>query len=456
MKILKSKRTKNITKHLTNHLASSKKPQKTSKTSKTQKHGNHGNLEELCKFEYSGTDIEDEKTIIVSASLFKLNDMYKDISRYTDGLYGIIEYMDKLNKNIESSNNTKLHKLHLFLYYDHSVENDTGFLKIKNELIPSKNCVKLCKYFCPTFMENNLHRGLFGTFVRFYPLFDKSLSKYMKTITDIDDFNRNMEIKYHFNCIQKVYNTKHKFVLFHSIGYEATYNNLYKNEYIDGTSLANIILNKTHLPFKLLENFLIRLRNNDSEIVAIVKKLHELKNAYVSNINYKNFNLFAYGIDELFVNKFLLNYVIKTYRKIGIIYTFLPIKNIINWTESNPLTIIKLLKEYLGNEYIEDKLDKNINLIMNKISMINIREINAYNTKIKNLHKFYLLILKFIKNPDNGLIVNNLCLQHLEKGFRTHNQILRFVLTSKHSSALFKYLSNKMEIYTLSLSDISK
>lgn len=446
MKILKSKRIKNITKINI----------KSKNTSKTQRHEKHENLEEFCKFEYSGTDIEDEKTIIVSASLFKLNDMYKDITIYTDGLRDMIEYIDKLNKYIDSSNNTKLHKLHLFLYYDHSVDNDAGFLKIKNELIPTVICVKLCKYYCPTFIENNLHRGLFGTFVRFYPLFDKSLSKYMKTLTDIDNFNKYMEIKYYFNCIQKVYNTPYKFVLFHRIGYESAYKNLYKNEYIDGTSYANIILNKEHLPFKLLEDFLIRLRNNDSEIVEIVKKLHELK---TGNIKFKNMNLFAYGIDELFINKFLLNYVIKTYRKIGIIYISMFIeefiKKIINWIESNPLTVIKFLKEYLGNEYIEDKLNKNINLIINKTSLEfkNIREINEYNTQIKNLHKFYLLILKFMKTPNNGLIIDNSCLKNLEKHFRTRNQVPVYVINSKHPSTIFKYLSNKMEIYKLSLSD---
>jgi hypothetical protein len=95
---------------------------------------------------------------------------------------------------------------------------------------------------------------------------------------------------------------------------------------------------------------------------------------------------------------------------------------------------------------------------MNKTSLEfkNIREINEYNTQIKNLHNFYLLILKFMKQPDNGLIIDNSYLQNLEKHFRTQNQMPRSIVLSKYPSTIFKYLSNKMEIYTLSYSDKSK
>ena len=75
--------------------------------------------------------------------MFKLDSMYKDITAYLDGLTNIIIYVEKLNRE-------ENRKLHIFLYYDHSLDYDEKFLKIKNNILADiknkKSCVSLFEY----------------------------------------------------------------------------------------------------------------------------------------------------------------------------------------------------------------------------------------------------------------------------------------------------------------------
>ena len=73
----------------------------------------------LCNLSYSNT-IPEKDAIILSCSLFKLNDMYRDITVYINGFKKMLKWIEN-NK----------HKIHLYIYYDHSIENDKLFLDLK-------------------------------------------------------------------------------------------------------------------------------------------------------------------------------------------------------------------------------------------------------------------------------------------------------------------------------------
>ena len=79
--------------------------------------------DQICKFEIIGPE-PTKDSVIVSCSIFKLNDMYRDITVYLDGLKRIIEFVN----DIENTT-----KLHLIIYYDHSVEGDDKWLKIEKK-----------------------------------------------------------------------------------------------------------------------------------------------------------------------------------------------------------------------------------------------------------------------------------------------------------------------------------
>ena len=55
-----------------------------------------------------------------------------------------------------------------------------------DEFEGSYNFIKLLKYKCPDYIINENHKGLFGVFTRFLPLFQKKYENYVRSITDID------------------------------------------------------------------------------------------------------------------------------------------------------------------------------------------------------------------------------------------------------------------------------
>src|SRR5271169_6723939 len=79
----------------------------------------------ICKLEYTGKDPVGTE-IIMSVSLFKLNNMYRDITVYVNGLRGIIEYI---------CNPTGKLNIHLIVYHDHSVEQDEKFIDLKKYIL---------------------------------------------------------------------------------------------------------------------------------------------------------------------------------------------------------------------------------------------------------------------------------------------------------------------------------
>ena len=94
---------------------------------------NKGTITEICEFESHGPDPVSD-CVIASCSLFKLNDMYRDITVYLKGLKKIIDF-------IHDPENTT--KIHLIIYYDHSVEKDEKWIDLKTDIIESKKYPKI-------------------------------------------------------------------------------------------------------------------------------------------------------------------------------------------------------------------------------------------------------------------------------------------------------------------------
>jgi hypothetical protein len=420
----------------------------------------------LCNIEYIG-DEPNKDSIIFSCSLFKLNDMYRDITVYVDGLRALIDYIDKLNRKTDLD-------IYLFLYYDNSVDNDSKFVKIKNycAILPF---IRLCKYECPSFIKNSLHLGVFGTFVRFLPFFEEKYKQNLKHIVDIDlsESEKNYYFKY---ALPKVVKSSNKCIVFQKIGYEWKYANQYKNKFIDGTCIANIFLKNMCLPIHLLTNFIEKLRDNNSKLRKTVENMLQkreeqqiTKGDVLKNIDinrYKNpGHLFIYGVDELFVNVYVLNYIIKIIKEIGIIYIGDNLKyyvnDMIDWKKTPRKDAILFLKAMLHNKYNGDKGDKddkddnenkdtkeseklfktNINLLSNKIIFYNVDTVEKYKAKITYLDFFYKKLLEF----KSKLIIDKDFLSNLEKHFYTKYQVNFLLLDYKE---IIDYIGPRLEIYS--------
>jgi hypothetical protein len=328
----------------------------------------------LCDIQYIGRE-PNKDSILICSSLFKLNDMYKDISVYINGLIKLTNHIIK-------------QKYHLLLFYDHSVIQDEKFILYMNSNIENNSPVLFCKYNCVSFIKNNLHRGLFGTFVRFYPLF---IDKYKNNIIyirdiDVDNNNELIMMDYFLNLFKKNINN---FVVQCRIGYEYVYANQYTNDYINGVALANCFIKNIVLPIEILEDYLIKLRDNDSIILKTIKnmqlKLKKLKpdlNVGYFKGKFGNIDSFSYGIDELWINKILLNYIFKKYKQVGIIYRIDILQTYIKMIDvekSNKLILNQFLQKYLKNKFIKKNIHANLKYIFSvKLNFIKIKSISDY------------------------------------------------------------------------------
>lgn len=397
-----------------------KKNIQTIQNKRGQKNKTHSKIQEICELHEEGNEPLNRDTHIYSSSFFKLGNMYKDITIYINGLEKLVNKIDNLvireNQNI-----------HYFLYYDHSIENDPKFSQFKDKII-KKSFIKLIKYKCPEFMNGELHKGVFGTFVRMFPLFDPRYSNNIKTVIDIDFDEKTLFVL--LNRIRtQIVNNKNDIIALSTIGGEWVYSNLNKSKYFDGTILANITFKGFSLDFNLIKNMLYKINRGDKTILNFFEKT--IQNKYVQayknlNLNLNINNLFIFGIDEYFINNVVIDYCIKHNKKLGIIYRCDPnmnlyIQSTIKWHKENHANVIQFFKEFLNDKYSKnDTIKTHIDKSIKQISIENIRTKEDFDTKIHNLHKYYRLLIKY----KNKLNINQEFFKNIEKYIKYKNGIL--------------------------------
>ena len=446
---------------------------KSGKTSgKTSRKNQKNIFTKVCNFEEQGNEI-DEHTTIISISLFKLDNMYRDISAYLDGFANIIKYVKTLNK-------TENRKLHIFLYYDHSLDLDEKFIKLKHEILKDiengLSVVRLLKYNCPEFISNGMHRGVFGMFVRSFTMFNSKYHTNIKIISD-SDFT-DLESLFFINYLPKVMDkSHHKFVAVQKIGYEWKYKNLIINKYLNGAAFGCFMCKNYTLPIKYFESFLLDLLNTQSSTYKTISNIlktiiQDIKDNMditdKNNVNlktqiinkYKNYGTFAYGLDELFVNLYLINKVMNDLGKIGVVYVSDLLRlypfEMINWRKSNVYNLQGFLKEFLHEDFNENTIRTKFEIISkkiyNKINIDNISNYYDYKQNEHNLIRFYKLLSKY--NDSKKIIIDQKYLANLELHTRTHNKASISLLYQKdyqkNNHKLLDSILKNTQIYTIS------
>ena len=235
-----------------------------------------------------------KKKNIISISLFKMsNSGYKNFDQYIDGLTILCE-------KVKSSYNN----FTIRIFIDNSIFNDKNLLsKLKNLKL------EIVVYTCPDYIINNeFHYGTFGTFVRFFPMFDfpnNDADLVMIQDADYDEFgevilNENIDI---INKLNLYIDYKNCYIL--------KFGDLYNSFKSDSIVYKNIV------NYYTVSSSLIGINKINYNVIVDFIKSVKNKNYIISRYNlsenenkHRDMNKFIYGIDEYFLNNTLMQYII--------------------------------------------------------------------------------------------------------------------------------------------------
>lgn len=311
-----------------------------------------------------------KKKNIISVSLFKMsNSGYKNFDQYINGLTILCE-------KVKSSYNN----FTIRIFIDNSIFNDKNLLsKLKNLKL------EIIVYTCPDYIINNeFHYGTFGTFVRFFPLFDfpnNDADLVMIQDADYDEFgevilNENIDI---INKLNLYSDYKNCYIL--------KFGDLYNSFKSDSIVYKNIV------NYYTVSSSLIGINKINYNVIVDFIKSVKNKNYIISRYNlsenenkHRDMNKFIYGIDEYFLNNTLMQYIIDNK------LPFININKFDLYTK-----IYKYFKYiYLTNNKIIKIFDKIFTLILDRLKI-----------KYKNasLKKKYDIIDNLINGKNKNLII---------------------------------------------------
>jgi hypothetical protein len=265
---------------------------------------------DFCKFiPLFDLDIN-KKQNIFSACFFDMKKKsYKEFKRYMNGIVDLHNFIYKYFNDF---------KLRLFI--DDTIYSNK---KIFNKLTNIKN-IQIILFLCNNFFNKKkcMHYGTFGTMVRFFPMFDfENNDAQTVIISDIDDnmdklirnHEKNRQVssfykkyykKFHKNDIHLIYfkdlsriKTRIISLIDHPI-------NFLNNNIPDGHILANNIIIFKSINKKFIINFLNKTSKNILSKDELIKM-----NIYINSEKVNQESKYFFGIDEIFVNYFLINLI---------------------------------------------------------------------------------------------------------------------------------------------------
>ena len=330
------------------------------------------------------------KKNIVSCAFFKLSSSpYKNFNLYIDGL-------EKLYSKVYTEYRNEKFTIRLFI--DNSIYLDKELFARLEKM----DKLEMVLYNCINYQigtDSNYHIGLFGTLVRFFPMFDfDNNDADIIIISDIDDYD------YFEKSIQNIKLIKsnikpHTQLSFFKAG------NISKNVLYTISSVYKNIPN----PYAVASNF-ISFSKCDSQVLydflVEIGESNELLTKYQhkfeTNSNLMTGNKFIYGFDEYFLNINYTNYLIDTFKTAcikfkwsvyGSLFWYLSKKNIPQYQINLINDMYKYIYDSIGFNFVADD-----NLIGKfKALEKQIYKNNSFSQKI--LYYFYYFFLS-VKNDD--------------------------------------------------------
>lgn len=332
----------------------------------------------------------DEKKNIVSCAFFKLNTSpYKDFNLYIDGL-------EKLYLKVYTE--YKNEKFTIRLFIDNSVYLDKELFKRLKKM----DMIEIVLYECLSYQigtDLNYHIGLFGTLVRFFPMFNfKNNDADIIIISDIDDYDYFEKSIQNIKLIKSNIkpHTKLSFFKAGNISKNVlfTISSIYKN-IPNPYDVASNFISFSKCDYRVMYDFLTEIAESD-------ELLTKYKFMFKSNSNLITDDKFVYGFDEYFLNINYTNYLIDTSHDVCVKFKW-NVYGSLAWYIKNkniPEYQINLINDML--KYIYDSIDFNFSRkydLFKKFKILekNIKKNNSLSQKI--LFHFYYFFIS-VKNDN--------------------------------------------------------
>jgi hypothetical protein len=319
----------------------------------------------ICKFTPLFNNLNfDEKKNIVSCAFFKLHTSpYKDFNLYINGLEKLY---DKVYNQYRDENFT------IRLFIDNSIYEDKKLFARLEKM----NMLEIVLYSCVNYQigtDLNYHMGLFGTLVRFFPMFDfENNDANTVIISDIDDYNYFEKSIENIKLIKSNIRPQTNLCFFKAgnISKNVLYkiSSFYKN-IPNPYAVASNFISFARCDKQVLYDFLIEISESD-------ELLTKYKHKFESNANLLTGDKFVYGFDEYFLNINYTNYLIDMSKIIcvkfkwsvyGSLFWFLNNKYISQYQIDLINNMLKYIYQSIGYNFIKNNDIRNKFKILEKI-----------------------------------------------------------------------------------------
>jgi hypothetical protein len=361
---------------------------------------------QICKFTPLFEIDYSKKINIISTVLFKLKTSeYKPFLKYVNGIQHLSNYMHK-----------KLPGFYLRLFIDDIIYSDQ---ELMNKLKSVKD-IQIVRYSCPNFIVDGFHRGMFGTLIRLFPMFDfKNNDSNYIIATDIDyDTEKNVEsnvfIIKTFLLLKQKKQLDNLYFIFDNFG-------LGRTEQDNDFGMDNYPKNLKNIIPHILAGLIVNLKRiSPNVLIKYLKDIdanNKVHSSYAKNEKHiSNNKKFIYGVDEYFLNKVLLPYIDE---------------NKLEFCTRIYYNIINIINNKI---FYKKKIRNNFNEKDIKFFTI------FFNYVLKNIHGF-----KF-KNIEDAF---NLMDKYTYKKYYKYNKKLSDtqIIIFKRLFAFYKYLKSKKITY---------
>ena len=258
----------------------------------------------ICKF-YPLFDINyKKKKILISTVLFKLyGGSYKSFSKYIDGL-------TQLSKLVHEHYNY----MTIRLFIDNTIYQDKSLMKQLNKLdieivlfVPRKQFT----------IQGHL-KGLFGTLIRFFPMFD-----FPNNDCDIC-VSSDIDIPYDDSFEDRLIGIDEKINII--------FNDIIQNISINYVSLLETskkyynVKNFKLLPYFYADRFITRDKLDSNILTDFIEGVETNNSLMTVYLGHKNTSMsytnFVYGVDEYFTNNTMLDYIVESGKSISVYIEF--------------------------------------------------------------------------------------------------------------------------------------